>query len=77
MCMNCGCGQVDDRHGNDANIVAEDIRRAASANKQDVSETVRNLETSLRGELATSGAGGWIAGSTQAGSSKPQGAPRR
>jgi hypothetical protein len=77
MCMNCGCGQVDERHGNDANIVAEDIRRAASANKQDVSETVRNLETSLRGELATAGAGGSNAGSTQAGSGNPQGAPRR
>jgi hypothetical protein len=65
MCMNCGCGQVDDRHGNQANIVADDIRRAATANQQDVSQTIRNLEASLRGGLAGTGA---RAGAAQAGS---------
>lgn len=47
MCMNCGCGQVDKRHGNEANIVAEDIRRASDAAGLDMATTVGNLRTSL------------------------------
>ena len=54
MCMNCGCGEMDQRHGNDANIVAEDVRRAAEASGQDMATTARNLETSLR-QMAESG----------------------
>jgi hypothetical protein len=44
MCMNCGCGEPDNRHGNDANITMEDLRRAGDANGQDVDETVGNIE---------------------------------
>lgn len=47
MCMNCGCGQVDDRHGNQANIVADDLRQAASASGQDMPTTVSNMRHSL------------------------------
>ena len=48
MCMNCGCGEIDERHGDDANIIADDVRRGAAANGQDLPTTTRNLETSLR-----------------------------
>ena len=48
MCMNCGCGEIDERHGDDANIIADDVRRAAAATGQDLPTTTRNLETSLR-----------------------------
>jgi hypothetical protein len=78
MCMNCGCGQVEERHGSEANIVAEDIRRAAAANRQDLGETVHNLEASLRrvgsGGFAASGAGG---GSNPGMTQGAQGTPRR
>lgn len=57
MCMNCGCGEMDERHGKDANIVAEDIRKAAEASGQDVTTTARNLESSLH-ELTASGTSG-------------------
>jgi hypothetical protein len=61
MCMNCGCGEIDERHGDNANIVADDVRRAAAAAGQDLATTARNLETSLRQlaepGMATSGAG--------------------
>jgi hypothetical protein len=48
MCMNCGCGEINERHGNEANIVAEDVRRAAEASGQDLRTTTQNLESSLR-----------------------------
>lgn len=61
MCMNCGCGEIDERHGKEANIVADDVRRAAEATGLDLRTTTRNLETSLRQMsepgMATSGAG--------------------
>lgn len=59
MCMNCGCGMIDERHGNEANLVADDIRRAARTNQQELDQTVRNIEASLRrvggGEPAAAG----------------------
>ena len=61
MCMNCGCGEIEERHGDNANIVADDVRRAAAATGQDLPTTAGNLETSLREltvrGMATSGAG--------------------
>jgi len=58
MCMNCGCGQPDDRHGNPDNITREDLERAAQANGQSFDQAVRNIEDasqSLRMEGSQSG----------------------
>ncbi len=44
MCMNCGCGKPDDRHGNPDNITREDLERAARANGQSLDEAVRNID---------------------------------
>jgi hypothetical protein len=44
MCMNCGCGEPEERHGNDANITLTDLRRAGEANGQDLDTTMGNLE---------------------------------
>jgi hypothetical protein len=59
MCLNCGCGQHDERHGNEANIVADDVRRAGEANGQDLATTIRNLEAALatisRPQVASAG----------------------
>jgi dihydroxyacetone kinase len=43
MCMNCGCGKPDDRHGRTENLIAGDIRAAAQANGQSLQETARNI----------------------------------
>jgi len=43
MCLNCGCGVPDDRHGSSANIVTADLQRAAEANGQTLEETARNV----------------------------------
>lgn len=59
MCLNCGCGTPDDRHGDDANITTGDLRAAAEANGQSLDETVRNVRTSLdqvsQGEVTSTG----------------------
>lgn len=44
MCMNCGCGQPNERHGNEANITLDDLRRAGEANGQDLDQTIGNME---------------------------------
>jgi hypothetical protein len=43
MCMNCGCGQPEDRHGRPANITASDLRAAAEANGQSLRESARHI----------------------------------
>jgi hypothetical protein len=47
MCMNCGCGELDERHGSDANITRDDVMQAARSTGQDLSETASNLRSSL------------------------------
>ncbi len=48
MCLNCGCGEPNDRHGDDANITLDDVRRAGEANGQSVEESLRNMGTAAR-----------------------------
>ena len=54
MCMNCGCGQLDDRHGSDANITRDDVMQASRSTGQDLRETASNLRSSLD-QLVSSG----------------------
>lgn len=51
MCLNCGCDQPNERHGNDANITADDVRRAGEANGQDLATSAANMRSAL-GALA-------------------------
>ncbi len=44
MCMNCGCGEPNERHGNDANITLDDLRQAGEANGQNLDTTMANVE---------------------------------
>lgn len=55
MCLNCGCGQPHEDHGNPANITATDLEAAGEANGQSlresaqhIVETVELLESSAR-----------------------------
>ncbi len=57
MCMNCGCGQPNEDHGNPANITADELARAGEANGQSlresaqhIVETVELVDTSSRGQ---------------------------
>ena len=44
MCLNCGCGKPEDRHGDDANITMDDLRKAGDANDQDLDQVMANIE---------------------------------
>ncbi len=57
MCLNCGCGQPNERHGNDANITLEDVRRAGESNGQSVEESLRNMGQTARQVVSGSGEG--------------------
>jgi hypothetical protein len=43
MCMNCGCGQPNEDHGNAANITADELRRAGDANGQSLRESAQHI----------------------------------
>jgi len=44
MCMNCGCMQPNESHGETANITLDGLRKAAEANDQDLGQTLENIE---------------------------------
>jgi len=48
MCLNCGCGELNERHGKDANITLEDVERAGEANGQSVEQSLRNMGMAAR-----------------------------
>ncbi len=62
MCLNCGCGEPNERHGKDTNITLEDVERAGEANGQSVEESLRNMGMTARqivtGQGQQSGPGG-------------------
>ena len=43
MCMNCGCGQPNEDHGDAANITAADLRAAGNANDQDMRASAQHI----------------------------------
>jgi len=55
MCLNCGCGEPNESHGNDANITLDDVRAAGEANGQSVEESLRNMGTAARQVVAGQG----------------------
>ncbi len=44
MCLNCGCMEPNDRHGDSANITLDDVQHAAEANGQSLQETWQNMD---------------------------------
>jgi hypothetical protein len=48
MCLNCGCGEPNERHGKDANITLDDVRHAGEANGQSIEESLRNMGMAAR-----------------------------
>ena len=55
MCMNCGCGEPEERH-HPTDITKEDLERAAQGAGMSVQETAQNMRASLD-EVSRSGAG--------------------
>ena len=47
MCLDCGCGEPNERHGDDRHIVMDDIHAAATASEISVEEAKRNIIEAL------------------------------
>lgn len=48
MCLDCGCGEPNDRHGDDRHITLDDVRAAAEASEISLEEAKRNITEGLR-----------------------------
>jgi hypothetical protein len=44
MCLSCGCGEPNAKHGDDRHITLEDLEEAAKAAGISLEEVLRNLE---------------------------------
>ncbi len=47
MCLDCGCGEPNERHGDDRHIIMDDIQSAATASEISVEEAKRNIVEAL------------------------------
>jgi hypothetical protein len=46
MCLNCGCGEYDERH-KPSDITREDLAKAAEGQGMDMNQTVSNMKESM------------------------------
>ncbi len=57
MCLDCGCGEPNERHGDERHIIMDDVRAAAEASEISVEEAARNISEGLQqARLSQSGA---------------------
>jgi hypothetical protein len=47
VCLDCGCGEPNERHGDDRHIIMDDIQAAATASEISVEEAKRNIVEAL------------------------------
>ena len=57
MCLDCGCGEPNERHGDDRHIIMDDIRAAAEASEISVDEAKRNIIQGLGQAQSSSSTG--------------------
>ena len=48
MCLDCGCGEVNERHGDDRHIIMDDVKAAAEASEVSLEEAAKNISDGLR-----------------------------
>jgi hypothetical protein len=48
MCLSCGCNEPDERHGDNRNIIMQDLVNAAQANNVPVSDVAKNLSSATK-----------------------------
>jgi hypothetical protein len=47
MCLNCGCGELDNDMGNPANLTLTDLAKAATASEMNGADTIENIRQAL------------------------------
>ena len=48
MCLDCGCGEPNERHGDDRHITMDDVKAAAEASEISVDDAARNIDDGVR-----------------------------
>ena len=54
MCLNCGCGDYNDRRGNETNLIVDDIKKAAEGEGMSVKDTISEMVDGLNSVAADS-----------------------
>jgi hypothetical protein len=47
MCLNCGCGELDNDMGNPDNLTLTDLAKAAKASETNGTDTIANIRKAL------------------------------
>jgi hypothetical protein len=55
MCFDCGCGELNESHGDSRHITMDSIRSAAQASEISVDEAIKNMSDGLRQAQQSSG----------------------
>jgi hypothetical protein len=55
MCLDCGCGELNESHGDSRRITMDSIQAAARASEISVDEAIRNISDGLRQAQQSSG----------------------
>lgn len=48
MCLDCGCGELNESHGDPRHITMDTIRAAAGASEISVSDAMKNINEGLK-----------------------------
>lgn len=51
MCMTCGCGEPDDKHGDEASITNDELIAAANAAGLSEQEAIDNITRTYRDKI--------------------------
>jgi hypothetical protein len=54
MCLDCGCGEPNENHGDSRHITMDSIRSAAQASEISVDEVAKNISDGVRQAQQTS-----------------------
>jgi hypothetical protein len=78
MCLDCGCGEPNERHGDDRHITMDDVKAAAEASEISVDEAARNIADGVRqAQSAGSADGSYLDGSDRHVARRPGRDPAR
>ena len=55
MCLDCGCGELNDGHGDSRHITMDSLRSAAQASEISIDEAMRNISDGLKQAQESSG----------------------
>jgi hypothetical protein len=56
MWLDCGCGEPNERHGDERHITMDDVQAAAKASEISVDDAARNISDGMRQAQSSSSA---------------------